>query len=92
VRLKLKPDQQSPQTVVIRAEVFILEDSNRTKGKDQDDTLEVEVKDPSTQKELGRGKTVAPKIELHNDKWVWLDITSASFASDWFTQLRLTVE
>lgn len=92
VRMKLKPDQKSPQHLKLKPDAYILEDSRHTRGRDPEDQLEVTVIDLPTGKKIGAGVAPIVDVQLTNEKWTKVRLTSQQYAVDWLTELSVTVE
>ena len=92
VRIKLKPDEKSPQVLTVTPDVAILEDASRVRGRDKEDLLSVDLVEVTSGATIATGIAPSAKVKLFNDKWVILEITSGEYAPDWFTQLQVTVE
>lgn len=91
-RVKLKPEEASPQEVMVTPQVCILEDANRARGRDKDDVLEVDLHELPSAKKLASGLAPSVKLKLFSDKWTRLQVTSAQYSAEWVTQLLVTVE
>jgi hypothetical protein len=92
VRIMLRPDEKSPQKAIFRPGVVILEDANRAKGRDEDDLLEVEILEPSTKKQVAKGRSPAIKVQLFSDKWVYFEVATSEYNPDWFSEMEVTVD
>jgi hypothetical protein len=92
IRVKLKPEEESPQELAVRSEALILQDANHSAGRDADDALEVSMLEAASNKLLARGTPAVTTIKLYNDRWVALRVVTAAYTSDWITELRITVE
>lgn len=92
IRIKLKPDQSSPQELTVKSEAVILQDSSRSPGRDEDDALDVRMLDGASGQLLASGVPATTTLKLYNDKWVKLHVTSAKYTPDWIAELRVTVE
>jgi hypothetical protein len=92
VRIKLKPDQDSPQDLKVTFEAVILQDPNRSPGREPDDLINIQMLDSTSGKIIASGAPAAVPLKLFGDKWVKLRATSSRYTADWITELRVTVE
>jgi len=92
IRIKLKPDQPSPQQLTIKPDAYILEDARRSRGRDPEDRLEVTVMELPSENQLALGVAPAVPIALSSDKWTKFRLVSQHYSADWMTELTVTVE
>jgi hypothetical protein len=92
VRIKLRPEQESPQELTVTSEAFILEDARHSRGHDKADVINLDVFDGHGTKKIASGAAPSTTLKLYNDKWVTLAIRSAEYDADWLAELLVTVE
>jgi hypothetical protein len=92
IRVRLKPDEPSPQKVTVKPAAYILQDSQHLRGRDSDDVLNLAIVELPSGNTLASGPSPSVELDVFNNKWVNLRLVSSEYSVDWLTELSVTVE